>query len=209
MRARLILSACAALALAAGARVHADEGHKGSTTAYEPPNDPQRPKAGTESTATGDTSASQSSPSTSGRSTTPGHSSTSSDTSAGSAQASASGKASDKTLTGTIDQVKEDKITVRDGAGMTRELSLDANTRFLREGKSISRKDLQAGDEVRASLQDDKHVSEISVVQSGGDADSKAGAREPGSSTVRSPVGGPEKMPQPGSEAEKSPSTTK
>jgi hypothetical protein len=111
-------------------------------------------------------------------------------------------KGTEQTVIGTVRKVAQEKLTVQTSPlSDPHELTLGSDTRYLREGREISRDQIQEGDMVRATFTgegDSGRATEIRVIPGAGRA-GEAERQQPGASGTSAP--GSAAPPAKGSEA--------
>lgn len=155
----IVVAACAALAI--GARGYAGDDHKGATSA---------------SAQAGDSQATQQGTSPGQADADPAMQPTEAERQAGGAIGRQPGET--KSVIGTVEKVERNSLTLRTGPeGETQELSVDDGTQFTSEGLAVSRDNIAAGDEVRASFQGDSMLAtEVHVMSRGASQQGEQGS---------------------------------
>jgi hypothetical protein len=84
-------------------------------------------------------------------------------------------------VSGQVQSVSEDSLTVRNKAGKDQTLTLGSDTKYTERGKQISRSDVTEGARVRATFKgsgENLHATEIRVLRTGQSASKKSGMEE-------------------------------
>jgi hypothetical protein len=154
---RTTLAVVASLALAAGARAYADEAHKGQGTSQSGDQTSGAMKGGVPSQSR-DVQGNTGAPGTPVPDKDPA------------SKAAAAPQL--QSVVGTVVKLDENSMTVKTSPlSDPHQLKLSQSTRFMREGDTISRDQIQEGDQVRATFssqgKDPSAATEISVIQKG------------------------------------------
>jgi hypothetical protein len=162
----IVVAACAALAI--GARGYAGDDHQGATSASAQAGDSQATQQGT--------SPGQAQQPGTGANADPAMQPTEAERQAGGAIGRQPGET--KSVIGTVEKVERNSLTLRTGPeGETQELSVDDGTQFTSEGLAVSRDNIAAGDEVRASFQGDSMLAtEVHVMSRGASQQGEQGS---------------------------------
>jgi hypothetical protein len=91
------------------------------------------------------------------------------------ARAATQGGEAKKSVLGEVKSIDGQKLTLENRLGETHDFALGSDTKFMRDGKAVSRDEIQEGAQVRASFtgsesENDLQATRIDVMESGGTA---------------------------------------
>jgi hypothetical protein len=78
-----------------------------------------------------------------------------------------------KSVVGTVESIQGDTLTLKNKLNQTREFKLSDETKFVQQGKEISKSDVKEGDQIRAAFQgkdtgkNELHATQVQLLGSG------------------------------------------
>jgi hypothetical protein len=103
-----------------------------------------------------------------------------------SARSGTQGDKAKKSVVGQVKSIDEQKLTLENRLGETHDFALSSDTKFMREGKTVSRDEIQEGAQVRASFtgtENDLQATRIDVMERGGSGSAGGSGSSSGSSS--------------------------